>query len=57
LYLDLTEEQKMLQQLVRDFANSEVKPIAKELDETGRFPHETFRKAAELGLTAVALPE
>ena len=55
--LELTEEQKLLQQTVREFAESEVKPLAKELDETGRFPRETFRKAAELGLTAVALPE
>src|SRR6202045_412479 len=55
--LDLTEEQKLLQKTVREFAESEVKPLAKELDETGRFPRDTFRKAAELGLTGVALPE
>ncbi len=47
----------MLQQTVREFANSEVKPLAKELDETGHFPRETFRKAGELGLTGVAFPE
>jgi alkylation response protein AidB-like acyl-CoA dehydrogenase len=55
--LELTEEQKMLEQTVREFANSEVKPLAKELDETGRFPRETFRKAADLGLTGITLPE
>jgi butyryl-CoA dehydrogenase len=55
--LGLTEEQKLLQNSVREFAESEVKPIAKEIDETGRFPRETFQKAAELGLTGVALPE
>ena len=55
--LDLTEEQKMLQQTVREFAASEVKPLARELDETGHFPRATFRKAAELGLTGVAFPE
>ena len=55
--LELTEEQKLLQKTVREFAESEVKPLAKELDETGRFPRETFRKAAELGLTGIALPE
>ncbi|HLZ90958.1 MAG TPA: acyl-CoA dehydrogenase [Candidatus Acidoferrum sp.] len=55
--LELTEEQKLLQKTVREFAESEVKPLAKELDETGRFPRETFKKAAELGLTGVALPE
>jgi butyryl-CoA dehydrogenase len=55
--LGLTEEQKLLENSVREFAESEVKPLAKEIDETGRFPRETFQKAAELGLTGVALPE
>jgi butyryl-CoA dehydrogenase len=55
--LELTEEQKLLQKTVREFAESEVKPLAKELDETGHFPRETFKKAAEIGLTGVALPE
>jgi len=55
--LELTEEQQMLQKSVREFAESEVRPMAKENDETGRFPMELFRKAAELGLTGVAFPE
>src|SRR5882762_1290438 len=55
--LELTEEQKLLQKTVREFAESEVKPLAKELDETGHFPRELFKKAAEIGLTGVALPE
>jgi len=55
--LELTEEQKLLQKTVREFAESEVKPLAKELDETGRFPRDTLKKAAELGLTGIAFPE
>src|ERR1700693_797978 len=55
--LELTEEQKLLQKTVREFAESEVKPLAKEIDETGRFPRDTFKKAAELGLTGIAFPE
>ncbi len=55
--LDLTEEQSLLQKTVREFAESEVRPLAKELDETGHFPRATFKKAAELGLTGIALPE
>ena len=55
--LDLTEEQQLLQKSVREFAESEVKPLARENDETGKFPRELFRKAAELGLTGVAIPE
>jgi len=57
LNLELSDEQKLLQRTVREFVESEVKPLARELDDTGRFPRENFRKAAELGLTAVALPE
>jgi alkylation response protein AidB-like acyl-CoA dehydrogenase len=55
--IELTEEQQMLRKTVRDFAEAEVKPLARHLDETGEFPRETFRKAAELGFTAVAFPE
>jgi alkylation response protein AidB-like acyl-CoA dehydrogenase len=54
---ELTEEQNLLQRTVREFAEAEVKPLAKEIDETCHFPRETFRKAAELGLTGVAIPE
>src|SRR5947209_12109560 len=55
--LELTEEQRLLQKSVREFAESEVRPLAKELDETGHFPRELFKKAAELGLTGVPFPE
>jgi len=55
--LELTEEQQLLRKSVREFAESEVRPLAKELDETGRYPRDLFRKAAELGLTGVAFPE
>jgi butyryl-CoA dehydrogenase len=55
--LELTEDQKLLQRTVRQFAEAEVKPRARELDETGHFPRGLFEKAAELGLTGVAIPE
>jgi len=55
--LALTEEQQLLQKTVHDFAEAEVKPLAREIDETGHFPRENFRKAAELGLTGVAIPD
>src|SRR5215468_3130828 len=55
--LALTEEQLLVQKSVREFAESEVKSRARENDETGHFPRELFAKAAELGLTGVALPE
>jgi butyryl-CoA dehydrogenase len=55
--LQLTEEQQLLLRSVREFAEAEVKPLARELDETGRFPRDTFKKAAELGLTGISMPE
>jgi butyryl-CoA dehydrogenase len=55
--LELTEEQQLLQKSVREFAAAEIKPIARENDETGKFPRGAFAKAADLGLTGVAMPE
>jgi butyryl-CoA dehydrogenase len=55
--LELSEEHRMLQRTVREFAEAEVRPRARELDETGHFPRDTFARAAALGLTGVALPE
>jgi butyryl-CoA dehydrogenase len=55
--LELTEEQKLVEKTVREFAESEVRPLAKEHDETGRFPRALFKKAAQLGLTGVPFPE
>ena len=57
MHLGLTEEQKLLQKTVHEFAETEVKPLARHIDETGEFPRETFRKAAELGLTGITIPE
>jgi butyryl-CoA dehydrogenase len=54
---DLNEDEQMLQQLVRDFAENEVRPFAAEIDRSGRFPTETIRKAAELGLTGISVPD
>ena len=57
MQLELTEDQKLLQKSVREFAESEVRPLAKHNDETGEFPRALFSKAAELGLTGVAFAE
>jgi butyryl-CoA dehydrogenase len=55
--LELTPEQKIVQRNVREFAEAEVKPFAKELDETGRYPRDILQKAAALGLTGITVPE
>ncbi|HJZ11593.1 MAG TPA: acyl-CoA dehydrogenase [Acidobacteriota bacterium] len=54
---DFSEEEEMLQQMVREFAENEVRPIASEIDQKGRFPVEVIRKAAELGLTGIGVPQ
>jgi len=53
----LTEDQKMLKTMVRDFAETEVEPIAAQIDEEARFPVETIKKAAKLGLMGAGFPE
>jgi alkylation response protein AidB-like acyl-CoA dehydrogenase len=54
---ELNEEQRMIQEMARNFAEKEVAPLAAELDETHRFPTELARKMGELGLMGVAVPE
>jgi butyryl-CoA dehydrogenase len=53
----LTEEQKMFQTMVRDFATNEVKPAAAKIDEEGECPLEIIKKAANLGLFGVTISE
>ncbi|NLA12487.1 MAG: acyl-CoA dehydrogenase [Firmicutes bacterium] len=53
----LTDEQKMTRQMVRDFAENEVKPSAEERDEQELFSRELFDKMGELGLTGIPWPE
>ena len=53
----LTDEQKMLQRMVRDFAVNEVEPTAAERDEEERFDRGIFDKMAELGLAGIPWPE
>ncbi len=53
----LTEQQKMLKAMVRDFAEKELEPIAAQIDEEARFPAESIKKMASLGLMAVPFPE
>jgi alkylation response protein AidB-like acyl-CoA dehydrogenase len=55
--LDLTETQEMIRTTVRDFAQKELAPIARQVDESGEFPRESFRKMGELGLLGIPIPE
>jgi butyryl-CoA dehydrogenase len=57
MLIELTEEQKLLREQVRRFAEEVAKPRAKEIDETGEFPRSFFDQAGELGLAGVSVPE
>ena len=52
----LTEEQLMVRDMVRKFAETEIKPIAAELDHTHRHPEEICRKLGEMGIMGVSVP-
>jgi short/branched chain acyl-CoA dehydrogenase len=54
---ELTDEQRLLRDTVRDFARSEVAPVAEELDRTKSFPYEIVAKMGELGLMGIPFPE
>ena len=54
---DLSEQHKLLQQTMREFAEREIQPGARERDESARFPHELVSKLAKLGLFGVMIPE
>lgn len=54
--MTLSEEQKMLQTMARDFAQKELAPKAAALDETESFPSEAVKKMAELGLMGITIP-
>ncbi|MDX9906057.1 MAG: acyl-CoA dehydrogenase family protein [Bacteroidales bacterium] len=54
---DLTEEQNMIRETVREFAEREIKPVAKELDEKSEFSVDLTKKMGELGLFGMYLPE
>ena len=51
----LNEEERMLQNLVRDFADRELKPRARQLDEDEEFSWENWRGMAQLGLTGIGI--
>ena len=56
MQLELSEQQKMIRNMVREFAEKEVGPIAAELDKTGEYPTKTLEKMAKLGLLGVIIP-
>ncbi|MBS5136595.1 acyl-CoA dehydrogenase [Clostridium sp. J1101437_171009_A5] len=53
----LSKEHEMLRKMYREFAQNEVKPLAEEIDEEERFPEETVKKMAKLGMMGIYFPK
>ncbi len=54
---ELTKEQQMIRDMVRDFAEKEIAPNARHVDQTEEFPIDTFKKMGELGFLGIPFPE
>jgi butyryl-CoA dehydrogenase len=54
---ELTQDQKLVQDMVRKFALNELEPVAAEIDNSRQFPWDNIKKMAELGLLGVVIPE
>jgi alkylation response protein AidB-like acyl-CoA dehydrogenase len=57
MFFDLPDEDRFLRESVRDFARSEIAPVAEELDRDKRFPTEIVRQMGELGWMGIPFPE
>ena len=57
LSFELPEDVQSVREMVRDFAESEIRPIAAKIDETHEFPAENTKKMAALGLLGMFVPE
>jgi alkylation response protein AidB-like acyl-CoA dehydrogenase len=54
---ELTDEQRLFRQTLREFADKEIMPVAQELERTGRYPAQIVARLAELGLFGLNVPE
>ena len=54
---ELNKTQELFRQMIREFAEKEVKPLAAEIDEEERFPAETVEKMARLGIMGIPVPK
>jgi butyryl-CoA dehydrogenase len=54
--LETTDEQQMIRDMARKFAETELKPIAHDIDQKGEYPREMFTKLAEVGFMGLTVP-
>src|SRR3954462_10439011 len=57
MLFDLSDDHRLIQETVRDFARNEVAPVAEELDREKRFPYEIVAKLGGLGLMGIPFPQ
>src|SRR3954464_7284581 len=57
MLFDLSDDHRLIQETVRDFARNEVAPVAEEIDRDKRFPYEIVAQLGELGLMGIPFPE
>src|SRR5262245_44088699 len=57
MHFDLADDDRLLQQTVRDFAEQEIAPVAEDLDRDKRFPYEIVAKMGVLGWMGIPFPE
>jgi butyryl-CoA dehydrogenase len=56
-FFDLSEEERMIQQTAREFAEAEIAPVAAENDAKAQFPRDIVKKLGELGFMGMLVPE
>jgi len=54
---ELSDEQRLLRDTIRSFVDAEIRPVAREWEESGRYPHEIVAIMAEMGLFGLLVPE
>jgi len=54
---NLSTEQVMVRDLCRNLAKNEITPIAEELDKTGEFPYDVWKKMGDLGICGIPFPQ
>ncbi len=55
--MDLTPEQRLIQEMVHKFASTELQPVAAEIDEGASFPYQVIEKLSELGFLGIIVPD
>ena len=54
---DLTDEQRMIKDLAREFAVKEIVPRSEEMERSGEYPYGVINSMAELGMMGIPFPE